>query len=82
MGKQEVLTVRGADKKLYKKFRSMAVSKRLKAGKALNQALKYWIEIEEKREVKDPKKLLKTKPIYLGKGNEKLSTTLDEVLYG
>ncbi len=39
------------------------------------------MEIEGKKEVKDPRKLLKAKPIRLGKGNEKLSTTLDEVLY-
>lgn len=79
---QELITLRVPNKKVYRKFRIMVLSKRRKLGREFNQALKYWMEIEGNKEEKDPRKLLKSKPVDLGPGSENLSTTLDEVLYG
>ncbi len=41
-----------------------------------------WINVRKSVKKPDPKNLLKVKPHDFGKGSERLSTTLDEVLYG
>lgn len=76
-----MLVVRKANKTLYREFKKSAVERDLTLGAALNEAMLYWIENCGAEKKPDPKNLLKIKPFDFGKGTEKLSTRIDEILY-
>ena len=77
-----MLVVRKANKTLYREFKKKAVERDMNLGTALNDAMIYWIENCDREKKPDPKNLLKIKPFDFGKGTEKLSTSVDEILYG
>ena len=81
MGKT-FISVRDVDEETFRKFRARAIENRLNLGEALTLAMKELIE-RKKREISpNPKNILKLKPVRFGKGNERLSEEIDEILYG
>ncbi|MEM5802849.1 MAG: hypothetical protein QW818_03045 [Candidatus Aenigmatarchaeota archaeon] len=79
--KKELHAIRGIDEDIYRKFREKAIEERLKVGKALTLAMKEWIK-KRKKETINHRNLLKIKPFDWGKGTEKTSKEIDEILYG
>lgn len=79
---KDLHAIRGIDEETYRKFRERALGERLKVGRALTLAMKEWIKKERKKETIDPRNLLKIKPFDWGKGTERASKEIDEILYG
>lgn len=79
--KRELRAVRGLEEEIYMKFREKALAERLKVGQALNLAMKDWLKKEKKKEI-SPENLLKVKPFDWGRGTERTSKEVDEVIYG
>lgn len=79
--KKEIVTFRGVDEEVLRKFKAKAIEERMKMGEALTLAMIKWLE-EEKKERINPRNLLKLKPFDWGKGTEKTSKEVDEILYG
>ena len=80
--KKELHAIRGIDEETYRRFRERALEERLKVGKALTLAMREWIKKEGKKGTINPRNLLKIKPFDWGKGTEKTSKEIDEILYG
>jgi len=80
--KKELHAIRGIDEETYMKFRERALAERMRVGVALTLAMKEWLKKEKKRKEINPKKLLTIKPFDWGKGTEKTSKEVDEILYG
>ena len=80
--KKDLRAIRGIDDDTYRRFRERALEERLKVGRALTLAMKEWIKKEVKRKTVNPKTLLKIKPFDWGKGTEKTSKEIDEIIYG
>lgn len=80
--RKELHAIRGIDEDTYRRFRERALEERLKVGRALTLAMKEWIKKEGKRRTANPKALLKIKPFDWGKGTERTSKEIDEILYG
>lgn len=77
--------VREVDEEIFKKFRARAIEKKLRLGNAITLAMQKWLEDKkqkDKEKLKGVKELLKVKPFDFGLGNERLSTQIDEILYG
>ena len=71
--------VREVDKKIFHKFRTKALEKKMKLGNAITFAMKIWIEDQDRINKKNQAALLK--PFSFGNGTEKLSTEIDGILY-
>jgi len=80
--KKELHAIRGIDEETYMRFRERALAERMRVGKALTLAMREWIKKERKRKEIDPKNLLRMKPFDWGRGTEKTSKEIDEILYG
>ncbi len=80
--KKELRAIRGIDEETYMKFRERVVAERMKVGVALTLAMKEWLKKERNRKEINPKFLLKLKPFDWGKGTERTSKEIDEILYG
>jgi hypothetical protein len=81
MGKR-FIGVREVDEETFRKFRALAIAKRVKVGEALTRAMREFLEEEKLNKNKpDPSALLKIKPIKIGK-KVKWSEEIDEFLYG
>jgi hypothetical protein len=75
--------VRGVDEDVFRKFRARAVERRIKLGLAITQAMKRLLEEDnQKQNTSNLSKLLKIKPFSFGKGTEKISEEIDNILYG
>ena len=74
------ISVRDVDPKVFREFKVKTVSEGKKAGTALTQAMKEWVEKKEKKE-KKKKSLFDLKSWDWGKENHDLSTRVDEILY-
>jgi len=78
--------VRDVDKEIFRKFRATTIDEKMKLGVAVGLAMQLWLN--EKRSAGNKKKLseveclLKVKPFNWGRGTEKTSVEVDEVLYG
>lgn len=79
--KKEMVTIRGVDEEVLRKFKAKTIEERMKMGEALTIAMKRWIKERGKKKV-SPKILLKIKPFDWGKGTKKTSLEIDEILYG
>jgi hypothetical protein len=73
--------VRNVNEETFRKFRALAIEKRLKLGEALTKAMALMLEKKEKEQTNNAKLLLKMKPIKIGK-KVRWSEEIDEVLYG
>ena len=80
--RKELHAIRGIDDDTYRRFRERALEERLKVGKALTLAMREWIRKEKKRKMINPRNMLKMKPFDWGKGTERTSKEIDEILYG
>lgn len=79
--KRRITAIRDIDEDVLRKFKAKAVERRMKMGDALTVAMKKWIREREKERV-SVKALLKMKPFDWGRGTEKTSLEVDEILYG
>ncbi|MBS7614038.1 hypothetical protein KEJ48_07380 [Candidatus Bathyarchaeota archaeon] len=73
------ITIRGIDESVFKRFKAKAVEEGMKLGEAVTQAMEMWIR---ERSVKPKASLLDIKPFNWGKGTEKVSVEIDQILYG
>jgi len=80
--RKDLRAIRGIEEETYMKFREKALVERMKVGQALTLAMKEWLKKEGKKKRIDPKNLLRIKPFDWGKGTEKTSKEIDEILYG
>ena len=75
------LGVRDIDEETFRKFRARAIERRLKLGLALTLAMENFLKEEENKvhkKIRSPR----LKPFSWGKGTEKTSKEIDEILYG
>lgn len=79
---RDLRAIRGIEEDTYMKFREKVLAERMKVGQALTLAMKDWLKKEKENKKIDPKNLLKMKPFDWGKGTEKTSKEIDEILYG
>jgi hypothetical protein len=73
--------IRDVDAEAFRKFRALAIRKKLKISEAFKEAVESWTEKEAKEKVPDIKNLGKMKPIKIGK-KVRWSEEIDEILYG
>ena len=73
------ITIRDLDESVYRRFKAKAVEEGLKIGEAMTQAMELWIR---QRSMKPRGSLLDIKPFSWGKGTEKVSIEIDQILYG
>lgn len=79
------IAVRDVDEETFRKFKAMSVEERMKLGVALTIAMKYLLEKKKKRKERSlsgVEQLMSIKPFSWGKGTEKTSKEVDEILYG
>lgn len=81
MAEEQTLVVRRVNKAIYREFRAKALKQRMPVGRALSITMEEWLKAPSERP-KDPKLLLKAKPIDLGSGSENISENIDELVYG
>lgn len=81
--KKTFIAVRDVDEETFRKFRAQTIEERMKLGDALTIAMKHWLQ-EVKAKTARQKILRKDtiKPFDWGKGTEKTSEEVDEILYG
>ena len=80
--KKEILTVRNVNEDVWRRFKAKTAEERLKAGEALTEAMKRWIEEEKAGGKPNPQFLLKIKTFKIGKKKVRWSEEVDEILYG
>ncbi len=74
------VSVRGVDEAVFRNFRSEVVRRGLTVGEVVNELLSKWLSAKKTNTKKFS--LLELEPVDLGKGSEKLSSQVDEILYG
>lgn len=74
------ITIRDVDEKVFRKFKTESVRKRMKLGNALTNAMRTWLE-KGRGEKKVKKHFLDLKPFDWGVGTERSSVEVDEILY-
>ncbi len=72
------ISVKDVEEQVFREFRADSVRSGFKVGKALTLAMKFWLE---KKEKKPRMSILGLKPKDWGKGTERLSEKIDEVMY-
>jgi len=73
------VTIRGIDASVFRKFKARAVEEGMKLGEAVAQAMDMWTR---RRTGRQHLRLLEIEPFDWGKGTEKASVEIDELLYG
>ena len=73
--------IRNVDEETFRKFRSLAIERKMKIGEALNIAMKNMITNKNK-EGKKKLGIINIKPLDFGKGTENSSEEIDRILYG
>jgi len=79
--KKNMITVRDVDEEVLRKFKTMITSDKMKMGQALTHAMKDWMKQKERSGKMDSTSFLKAKPFDWGKGTEKTSEEIDDILY-
>ena len=80
MGKT-IVAVRNVDEDVFLKFKALRVEERMRLGEALTKAMKVWMEEKRERKIHNLR-IPKLKPFGWGKGTERTSKEVDEILYG
>ncbi|NOZ58517.1 MAG: hypothetical protein GXO66_02920 [Euryarchaeota archaeon] len=75
-----IKTFRGIDEEVFRKFKAEAVRQGVSLGRALTGAMKLWLDKQKKPGKRGS--LLQLKPVDWGKGTERASVEVDEILYG
>ena len=78
--KSKMLAVRDVDPEIFQEFKSETVKEGLTIGKALNQAMEFWMSGSKKKPKMSIAEFKPSKP--WPKGTERLSEEIDKVLYG
>ena len=73
------LTIRGLNDRVYRRFKAKAVEEGIRIGDAVNQAMELWIRETNKR---PGSKLIDIESFNWGRGTERTSSEIDELLYG
>lgn len=73
------ITIRDVDENIFRRFKAEAVRDGIQLGKALTGAMKFWLK--RKKPAKPQKSLLELRPFDWGKGTEKSSVEVDQILY-
>lgn len=73
------IAVRDVNAEIFRKFKARAIENRIKVGEALSKAMRE--SLNEKTTKKSAKILLEIKPFDFGKGTERTSEEIDEILY-
>ncbi len=81
MVEKTFIGVREVDEETFRKFRAKAMEEKLKVGYALTLAMKKWLREHQKEKEKSKNKLPRIKPFSWGRGTEKTSKEIDNVLY-
>lgn len=77
------ITIRDIDEKAWRELRSMAVKKGLATGKAINMAIRVWIQKETEGKKRKQTSFFALKPIaFKGPAAEYASLDVDKILYG
>ncbi|MGQ0638143.1 MAG: hypothetical protein ACT4N1_02110 [Nitrososphaerota archaeon] len=79
--KKNMITVRDVDKEVLRKFKAAITVDKMKMGQALTKAMKDWIRQKERSERIDLTSLFRAKPFDWGRGTEKTSKEIDDILY-
>ena len=79
--KKNMITVRNVDEEVLRKFKAVITVDKMKMGQALTKAMKDWIRQKERSERIDSSPFFKFKPFDWGKGTEKTSKEIDDILY-
>ncbi|CDI06315.1 hypothetical protein [Candidatus Nitrosotenuis uzonensis] len=79
--KKNLVTVRDVDDEILGLFKAKAAEHKMKMGEALTEAMQVWIRTKAHPK-KGGKTFSKIKPFDWGKGTEKLSVQIDDILYG
>ncbi|MEK6844343.1 MAG: hypothetical protein AABX83_02850 [Nanoarchaeota archaeon] len=75
------IAVRDVDEETFRKFKAASAEERMKLGVALTKAMRHLLDEKKKKYHKVVKNLLKVKPFDWGKGTERTSREIDEILY-
>jgi len=73
------LTIRDLNESVFRRFKARAVEEGMKLGEALTQAMDIWIKQSTD---KPERSLLDLETFDWGKGAEKVSAKIDEIMYG
>ena len=73
--------IRDVNEETFRKFRSLAIERKMKIGEALNIAMKKMI-IDKDNEKKKKLGIINMKPFDFGNGTENSSEEIDKILYG
>lgn len=75
--------IRDINEAIFRKFRALAIERRLKLGDAVTKAMEIMIK-KNKENLKTKKliNIIKTKPFDFGEGNENISNEIDMAIYG
>ena len=79
--KKNMITVRDVDEEVLRKFKAVITVDKMKMGQALTKAMKDWIRQKERSERIDSRPFFRVKPFDWGRGTEKTSREIDDVLY-
>ena len=77
----DLLVVRKVDKQLYRRFKQKATAENTSVGRAINDAMKDWINKKESKKI-DPKGLLELNGIIKVGRKVRWSEEVDKFLYG
>ncbi len=77
------LGVRDVDEEELRKFKALAVERKMKLGDAITKAMKdYRADVKIRKKIKDPRNLLKLTGIIATKEKVRWSEEIDDILYG
>ncbi|HEX9709509.1 MAG TPA: hypothetical protein VGB42_06035 [Candidatus Thermoplasmatota archaeon] len=73
-------TIRSLDEDAYRRLKARAAAEGKTIGEAMNEAMRDWAS--QALAVEKRGSILDLKPVSLGKGSERLSEQIDEIVYG
>lgn len=79
--KKKVITVRNIDEEVLRKFKVVIIINKMHMGQALTKAMKDWIRQKERSERIDSRLFFKFRPFDWGRGTEKTSKEIDDIMY-
>ncbi len=75
-----IIGVRDVDEETFRKFRALAIERKMKLGEALTQALRKFLQ-EREESIKKPIRF-KITPVRIGKDKVRWSEEVDDIVYG
>ena len=72
------ITIRKLDESVFRRFKAKAVEEGMRLGEAMAQAMEMWLR---QKSVRRRASLIEIEPFDWGKGTEKTSVEIDQILY-